>query len=403
MLAEVLTVASWALLGVCAVPAGYMFLLALASMWPRPQLPRVSPPRTRFIIAIPAHDEETVIARTVQRLLQLDYPRDLFRVHIVADHCSDRTAEFGRTAGAVVHERREEPRSGKGAALAWLFQRILSEACDAVVVFDSDTLVDAQFLRVMDAHIARGTKVVQGQHIISNPEEGWFPALTWSMFLVDNRYQNLGRSNLGFSAKHMGDSICFHVSVLRSYGWGEGLTEDYQLRQQLLLGGIRITYEPEAKGYGEATQTWQQARVQRARWLRGVYDASRDLGGQMLRHGVRRGDLAVLDGALQAYLPSFSTLSLIVLAAFGVQAVANVFAGPLFDTRLLAAWAALAIALFFYPLIGLALERAPIRAYLAMVLGPFFMIWRSWLAAQARFNRGPVKWVRTTHGKRGVP
>ena len=89
------------------------------------------------------------------------------------------------------------------------------------------------------------------------------------MFLVDNRFQNLGRSNLGWSAKHMGDSICFHVSVLRRYGWGRGLTEDYNLRQQLLLGGIRITYEPEALGQGEATQTWRQARVQRARWLRG--------------------------------------------------------------------------------------------------------------------------------------
>jgi cellulose synthase/poly-beta-1,6-N-acetylglucosamine synthase-like glycosyltransferase len=390
---------SWVLLALCAVPAGHMFLLAGAAAWPPRRLPRPAAPRTRFIIAIPAHDEEVVIGDTVRRLLQLDYPPDLYAIHIVADHCSDRTAVFGRAAGAHVHERNEEPRSGKGAALAWLFQRILSEDCDAVIVFDSDTKVDRAFLREMDAHMARGARVVQGQHIISNPEDGWFPALMWAMFLVDNRFQNLGRSNLGWSAKHMGDSICFHVSVLRSYGWGEGLTEDYNLRQLLLLGGLRITYEPNARGYGEATPTWQQAEVQRARWIRGVYDAGRELAGQMLRAGLRRGDLALIDGALQAYLPSFSTLALIVIALLIIEVVVNVFHDAVFTSAVLAAWALLAILLFVYPLIGLAMERAPLRAYQAMIVGPFFMLWRSWLALRARLNRGPVKWVRTTHGR----
>jgi len=400
MSADVLTAASWILLGLCLIPAGHMLLLAAASLRPAPRLPRTQPPRTRFIIAIPAHDEEAVIAETVRRLLLLDYPSSLFSVHVVADHCSDRTAEFGRAAGARGHERREAPRSGKGEALAWLFKRILSEPCDAVIVFDSDTQVDPQFLREMDAHIARGEDVVQGQHIISNPEDGWFPALTWAMFLVDNRFQNLGRSNLGWSAKHMGDSICFRVSVLRTYGWGRGLTEDYNLRQRLLLGGIRITYEPEARGYGEATQTWQQAQVQRARWLRGVYDAGQDLAWQMLWKGLHRRDLALIDGALQAYLPSFSTLSLLVMACLGVQIATTVISGNVFGGLLLGAWTTLAVALFCYPLVGLALERAPVRAYQAMVIGPLFMLWRSWLALKARLGRTPVKWVRTTHGRR---
>ena len=92
----------------------------------------------------------------------------------------------------------------------------------------------------MDSRLAQGAQVVQGQHVIRNPDDGWFPALTWAMFLIDNRIQNLGRSNLGWSAKNMGDSICFRADVLRRLGWGEGLTEDYQLRQRLLLAGIAI-------------------------------------------------------------------------------------------------------------------------------------------------------------------
>jgi cellulose synthase/poly-beta-1,6-N-acetylglucosamine synthase-like glycosyltransferase len=136
MPADALTTASWILLALCVAPAAYLFLLAAAAVWPPRRLQRLAVPRTRFIIGIPAHDEAAVIGETVRRLLQLDYPADLYAIHIVADHCADRTAEFGRAAGARLHERHEEPRSGKGQALAWLFQRILSEDCDAVIVFD---------------------------------------------------------------------------------------------------------------------------------------------------------------------------------------------------------------------------------------------------------------------------
>jgi hypothetical protein len=51
-------------------------------------------------------------------------------------------------------------------------------------------------------------------------------------------------------------------------------------------------------------------------------------------------------------------------------------------------------ALILYPLLGLALERAPLRAYLAILSGPAFIVWRTWLALAAR-SRREVTWVRT--------
>jgi cellulose synthase/poly-beta-1,6-N-acetylglucosamine synthase-like glycosyltransferase len=217
------------------------------------------------------------------------------------------------------------------------------------------------------------------------------------MFLIDNRFQNLGRSNLGWSAKHMGDSICFRADVLRRMGWGEGLTEDYQLRQRLLLEGVRIIYEPAALGLGEAPLTWHQARAQRARWLRGTRDASRQFAGQLLREGLRRRDSALLDGALQAYLPSYSTLTLLAVFFLAVQLVIFWLGGGIAVGAILA-WCGFAVLLYFYPLLGLALERAPLRAYGVILTGPVFMLWRSWLALQARLGRRPVTWVRTAHG-----
>jgi 1,2-diacylglycerol 3-beta-glucosyltransferase len=389
---------SFVALLVVILPVSYLLVLAVASTRQPPAVPRHEP-STRFVIAIPAHDEASVIRATVQRLRALDYPADLFSIHIVADHCSDNTAALACEAGAVVQERNQGPRMGKGAALAWLFNRILDDQCDAVVVFDSDTQVAPDFLRLMDARLAQGAQVIQGQHVIRNPECGWFPALAWTMFLIDNRFQNLGRSNLGWSAKNMGDSICFRADILRRLGWGDGLTEDYQLRLKLLLAGIKISYEPLAKGYGEAPCTWAQARAQRARWLRGTRQASRQLALRLLVEATRRRDLALLDGALQAYLPSFSTLTIVCVIALLAHALLGWLVSPAVPAALIQAWTGVCVALFLYPLFGLALERAPARAYVVILTGPFFVIWRTILAITSRYSRRPEVWVRTAHGE----
>jgi len=382
------------------LPLGYWLLQALASI--RKQLPLAIPaehhPSHGFAIAIPAHNEEMIIKVTLQQLQRLNYPSDMFSIHIVADHCDDNTARLARQAGAFVHERRQGPRSGKGAALSWLFKKILDDRYDAVVIFDADTQVDPDFLRVMDARLGQGDQVIQGQHVIINPEQGWFPALTRAMFIVDNRFQNLGRCNLGWSAKNMGDSICFRADVLRRIGWGRGLTEDYQLRQRLLLEGIKIAYEPAAKGYGEAPRSWSQVSAQRARWLRGARDAGQQFAWRLLVEGIRRRDTALLDGAFQAYFPSYSTLTIFSISAVLIQALVNWLVGLTFSWSLIGVWLAVVGVFFLYPFMGLVLERAPGRAYLAILLGPAFIIWRTWLALVARYRRESVKWIRTPHG-----
>jgi cellulose synthase/poly-beta-1,6-N-acetylglucosamine synthase-like glycosyltransferase len=383
---------------IVVIPTAYLLLLALASIVPPKRTMRESGFH-HFAVVIPAHDEENVIEATIKQLHRLNYSPQLYDIHLVADHCSDNTANVARRAGAIAHERNEGPRSGKGAALSWLFQRLFDKVqYDAIIVFDADTQVDPDFLRVMDARLQQGYKVIQGQHIISNPDDGWFPALVWAMFLVDNRFQNLGRSNLHWSAKNMGDAICIHADLIRQIGWGEGLTEDYQLRQRFLLAGFPIVYEPFAIAYGEAPLTWSQARAQRTRWLRGTQDASQQLRGRLWTEGIRRRDPALLEGALQAYLPSYSTVTVLTLAGAFLQLALNGWLVVPYSLPLLAIWVIIAILLFIYPYLGLLLERAPLKAYLALMSGPLFILWRSGLALSARWRGKSVIWIRTAHG-----
>jgi hypothetical protein len=196
----------------------------------------------------------------------------------------------------------------------------------------------------------------------------------------------------------MGDSICFRADILRRLGWGEGLTEDYQLRQRLLLEGIKIAYEPFAKGYGEAPRTWSQARAQRSRWLQGTRQSSRQYGRQLLVQAIRRRDLALLDGALQAGLPSYSTLTVISVLALLVHVGWASVDPPDVPLGLLTAWLGDCVVLLAYPLLGLALEHAPWKAYAVILTGPVFVMWRTAVAINSRFARRPVVWVRTDHG-----
>jgi cellulose synthase/poly-beta-1,6-N-acetylglucosamine synthase-like glycosyltransferase len=374
----------------------YLWLIALAAR--RSILPaRPAAALVRFAIAIPAHNEEVVIGQTVATLRQMAYPQDRYDIFVVADNCSDRTAEYARAQGAICYERATPERRGKGPALQWLFAHIFNDGCyQAVVVFDADTQVSPDFLTVMNNRLAQGNSgcaVIQGRHVISNPRAGWFPALTWAMMTIDCRLYSQGRANLGLSARHMGDSICFRTEVLERIGWGSGLTEDYELRLQLLLEGVRIAYEPAARGYGQAPTTWQEAQAQRVRWASGIANAGQRYRKQLLIAGMKRRNWSILDGALGAMIPSYSTLTMIALLLAGASLVWN---AALPGWLPVAGLAILALC-FIYPWFGLMLEKAPGWAYLAILSGPLFMIWRTWIKLLARWRGQKVNWVRTPH------
>ncbi len=391
---RILAWAAWGLLGLVTSCLSYLFLLALASArQPRPDPP--ARPSHRFAVAIPAHNEEATIARTVERLQEQDYPADLFDVFIVADNCTDNTAEAALATGAICFERHNAEQRGKGYALAWLFERILNQhpPYDAIVVFDADTVVDPGLLRVMDAKLCEGCQVIQGNHVISNPTQGWFAAIMYIAFVMDNRLRNWGRSSLGLSPKLMGDAMCFSREILTRYPWeASSLTEDSEYRALLLLNGVRVVFAPNAIAYGEMVTSLGAARHQRARWMHGRADVTRRLAPRLLAAGLRNRNPAQIDGAIEQWMPSFSTLVVIALASTGLWGLLARFTRQAIPRKWLAAvWAGFAV----YPPLGLLLERAPLKLYVYLAFAPFYVAWRTGLRVWVRVQRGSNVWVRT--------
>ncbi len=247
--------------------------------------------KIRYAIAIPAHNEVTVIGDTVKQLRRLSYPKDMYDIHVVADHCTDDTAEVAKAAGVIVHVRECEPCGRKGFALTWLVARLLADErhYDIVCVFDADSLVDETFLLSASKLLASGAEVIQGHHVISNPRNDRFSALADADMRLNNRIRNQAKENLGFSARLMGDAMCFRREILEAYPWGgqDSLTEDRDYGIDLVTRGVKIRYTPDAVSYGQAAGSWKDATSQRARWYAGASTLRKKYLGALCRQELR--------------------------------------------------------------------------------------------------------------------
>src|SRR6516164_6909731 len=106
MIVSWLVLAVLAIVNLAVIPY-FIFLLAvaLAAILARRQEIGPADPSSKFLIVIPAHNEESGIGVTVRTCRTVDYPSLFFGVLVIADNCNDQTAVRAREAGARVVER----------------------------------------------------------------------------------------------------------------------------------------------------------------------------------------------------------------------------------------------------------------------------------------------------------
>jgi cellulose synthase/poly-beta-1,6-N-acetylglucosamine synthase-like glycosyltransferase len=382
-----------------AVPVGYLTLLTAAA-WVatarrRPRPARRGDATTRFAILIPAHNEELALPDTLASLRALDYPADAVRVHVVADHCTDATAEVAAAGGAVVHPH-EGPERGKARALAWALERILAadaDPVDVVVIVDADTVVDRAALRAFDAVFADGARVAQGHYAVRHPEGSTAAALRAAALAVRHHLRPLGRNELGASAGLYGNGMAFRAELLRERTWTEHLTEDMEFQLRLVLDGVDVVYVPEARIEAEMPETLEAATTQNERWERGRVDLARRYVPQLLRRLVRPGRanrVAVADALLDATVPPLSVLT---------AATVSVTAGSVVLRRARRApgWpgVGLCVALVAHVASGLALARVPWSVVRSLAAAPRLVVWKTALFLRVAKRPEESEWIRT--------
>jgi glycosyltransferase involved in cell wall biosynthesis len=201
-----------------AVPAvlscAYLLLATVLSF--RLPAPRRSARILRFDLIVPAHEEAPVIARTVLSLGRLDWPPDRFRILVVADNCTDATADIARNAGAHVIERHDHQLRGKGYALRFAFDRSERDQwADAVVVVDADSEVSANLLESFAARIEAGAQAVQVHYGVLNSQAAWRTRLIAIAIGAFHVVRSRARERLGLSCGIRGNGWCLTHALLQ--------------------------------------------------------------------------------------------------------------------------------------------------------------------------------------------
>ncbi len=373
--------------------AGYLFFLALMSRRTPP--PPSGPPALKFDLVVPAHDEEGGIGRTVRNLLATDYPRQLFRVLVVADNCSDRTAEVAREAGAQVLARVNQELRGKGYALAHAFEHSAREGfADAVVVIDADTLVSPNLLRAFQARLEAGAKAVQADYAVQNPEASWRTRLIRIALGMFHVLRSQARERLGVSCGLRGNGMCFSHALLKEVPHDAySVVEDLEYGIRLGRAGHRVHYAGEAHVYGEMVSTEKASRSQRRRWEDGRKQIARQQGPGLLKDGLRRRDGLLLDLAMDVLVPPLSTVAgAVVLALLLSAPLAVALQGG--SAAAGVAWLCL-LFVVAYVARGWWLSGAGARGLVDLLFAPAYVAWKVALKLRRPANR-PGEWVRTT-------
>ncbi len=382
---------------------GYLALLSVLSLFGRRTAPPVTGAPARIAVVIPAHDEERVIGRTLRSVANLDYPADCTETFVIADNCTDGTAAAARNHGATVLERTDDRDRGKGFALRWAFDSLLTREprWDGFVVIDADSSVSRNFLRVMNAHLRDGAEAIQASDMVEINAGSWSSEITRLGFTLYNFARPLGRGVLGGSAGLRGNGMCFSARLLSGIPWNAfGVTEDLHYGLNLLLRGVRVRFAADATVIATMPAAAENAETQRARWEQGRVPVKRAYAGTLLRAAVAGRSFPLLDAWIDLLTPPFVQLMTLNGLVFTFHVPLWIYLPGLFSGYI-GAWAIVIALGLVHVLTGLASAGADARLYLALFHVPRYALWKLFLRRKHSPSRSREDWVRTTRETAG--
>lgn len=281
------------------------------------------PLKNKFAILIAAHNEEKVIASAVRSLKDIDYPKDMYDIYVIADNCEDATAKIAEEAGAKVYERFDTEKKGKGYSLEWMFKNLFETGIeyDAVCILDADNLVSPNFFLEMNKRLCQGHKVIQGYLDSKNPKDSWISANYSIAYWISNRLFQLPRYYLGLNCALGGTGFVMSMDVLKDIGWGATcLTEDLEFSLKLVKKNMKVSWSHEAVVYDEKPLRLAQSCRQRKRWMQGHCDCAARYLKSLLKKAFMEKDPVAFDAALYLIQP-------FTIVASGVSMVVNCVKG----------------------------------------------------------------------------
>ncbi|HET6252706.1 MAG TPA: glycosyltransferase family 2 protein [Puia sp.] len=297
--------------------AGRLFSRRLARATPAPGRPG----QLRIAILVPAYKEDGIILSTATSHLQLDYPRELFDVYILADSFKEETLAALRETPVEVLVMSFE-KSTKIKSLNSALSRIQKEY-DIVVISDADNVLARDFLKKIEASFLGGERVVQGRRVAKNMDTS-YAILDACSEGINNHIFRKGPNAWGVSAPLIGSGMAFDHSIIRGLLQGiDSVVEDKVLQLRIVEQGLFIRYREDALIFDEKVDSSHALQQQRRRWVSGQFVNLREsffpAVGQLMKGKISYFNFGVMNNLVLPRAFLFVLLPALVVAGWFVS------------------------------------------------------------------------------------
>jgi len=224
-------------------------------------------------IIVPAKNEEKVIERLLNALVNLDYPQK--EIILIEDGSTDNTPQicqkWVKKHPSLIKCLHSSTSNGKPSAINYAAKEATGEI---IAVYDADTILEPTTLNKIIPHFQDpNVAAVQGELRTVNPDESLITRLSVINDFVVN-IQQLGKDKLNIFVPLLGTNQYIRRNVLEEVGYwdSEALSEDTEISVRLAKRGHKVKYVPGNTGV-EAPAKLRIFLFQRMKWLRGYTQA----------------------------------------------------------------------------------------------------------------------------------
>lgn len=343
--------------------------------------------RPTVAILIPAHNEAAGIEKTLSSLQSQITEGD--RIVVVADNCTDNTAEIARNLGVIAIERQNENLQGKGFALDRGLKFLKSDPPQVVMIIDADCTIKEGSIEEAARLTISTQKPVQTLNLLELPEEPSPKDLVSVLaFTVKNLVRPLGLKNLNLPCMLTGTGMAFAWSIIEEVSLAsDNLVEDMQMSIDLAISGYTTLLCTSVKLTGQEKVT----KSQRTRWEHGHLKTIKTQVPRLVKAAVEKKRLDLLLLSLDLCVPPLSLLVFIWIIGAALSLL-NVILGLGWGAIILfAAEGFLLFLSIFIAYIKFASDEIPLKSFVAI---PFYLLWK--IPIYFSFLLKPqTKWIRS--------
>jgi cellulose synthase/poly-beta-1,6-N-acetylglucosamine synthase-like glycosyltransferase len=275
----------------------------------------------RTVIVVPAHNEQAILRERLSSLNEAAEGRA--RVLVIADNCTDSTADIARDVGVEVIERIDPSRRGKGFALDFAKRHLELDPPDLVLVIDADCVTDSRSLDRLIAACASTGHPRQATNI-QLPARHSSPSVQLSTFafFIKNVIRQRALQRLARGVQLLGTGMAFPWPIFAKASLATGdIVEDLKLGQELIARGYAPRLVEDATVWSSA-ESEKNTLSQRSRWEGGFIDNAMISAPALFANSLKQGDARGTWGAVHLMIPPLALLITLDLAALALGSLA---------------------------------------------------------------------------------